>query len=253
MKCLRCGTTNNPEDSRFCTECGAILVGDNENKYDNRLQSETDELKANKDLINGHEYVDLALPSGTLWATCNIGASNPEEHGDFYAWGEVCSKKEFSLSTSKWYGVIKAKRWYELFDRDLISIGVVDSTGNLVSKYDVATQKWGNRWHMPTLSHFIELIKYTSNTMAFRKGVRGRLITSKINGNSLFFPCGGFRYSTGDRNALVGPEELGEYWSSTVADDKHTAYHLSFDTQDEFTTNNTMRLVGRNIRPVSNV
>ena len=56
----------------------------------------------NKNVINDHEYVDLGLPSGVLWATCNVGASNPEECGCYYAWGETVEKANYSWSTYKW-------------------------------------------------------------------------------------------------------------------------------------------------------
>ena len=84
-------------------------------------------------VINGHEWVDLGLPSGVKWATCNVGASSPEETGDYFAWGEIKSKSEYTEANSKTFGV---------------EIGDIKED----KSFDVAKAKWGGSWRMPTLT-----------------------------------------------------------------------------------------------------
>ena len=98
-----------------------------------------------------HEYVDLGLPSGTLWATCNVGASKPEEYGDYFAWGEVKAKDKFDVSTYKWYnGSYKAITKY-CTDSEY---GTVDNKTELLPEDDVATAYWGSSWCIPSSKQF---------------------------------------------------------------------------------------------------
>ena len=98
--------------------------------------------------IEGHDYVDLGLPSGLKWATCNVGATSPEECGDSFAWGEVKTKKDFtkdsSFTTFQSAGRLQKR-------------GVIDSYGVLTAMCDAATQNWGDKWRMPTKEEFDEL------------------------------------------------------------------------------------------------
>lgn len=91
--------------------------------------------------ISGHAYVDLGLSSGLKWATCNIGANNPEDYGDYFAWGETITKTEYTSSNS---GTC------ELSISQLQSQGYVDGGGNLTSSHDAATANWGGTWRLPT-------------------------------------------------------------------------------------------------------
>lgn len=142
---------------------------------------------------NGHEYVDLGLPSGTMWATMNVGASKPEEIGDFYAWGETTTKTSFTTDNYQWQG---------LSIDELISRGVVSEKPNgsyyngtayvdyiLTASYDVATKKWGGDWRMPTGLEILELEEYTNITKSTQNGVDGFLLTSTKNRNSIFLPA----------------------------------------------------------------
>ncbi|MBQ0155810.1 MAG: InlB B-repeat-containing protein [Bacteroidales bacterium] len=151
-----------------------------------------------------HEYVDLGLPSGTLWATSNIGASNTNEFGLKFAWGEIVPKKVYDWESYKWATTI----WDEKFDYwEVDSItkyyngdlykGIIDSLTTLLPEDDAATAHWGDEWRMPTKEELDELIKnctYTrTDTSAYFTGV---------NGNTLFFPIkeGGISYWSSSLN-----------------------------------------------------
>ena len=146
--------------------------------------------------VNGHEYVDLGLPSGTLWATCNVGASKPEAYGEYYAWGETESKRSFSYETYN----------YGSSAQNLQDIGS-DIAG---TKYDVAHVKWGAGWSMPTYEQWLELRDNTTSIWTAQNGVEGRLIKSKLYKTSIFLPAAGSYYSTSYK---AGSD--GRYWTST--------------------------------------
>lgn len=140
----------------------------------------------------GHEWVDLGLPSGLKWATCNIGASCPEEYGDYYAWGETRPKSECTISNCISYG----ESWG-------------DVGGD--SSRDAARANWGGSWRMPTEAECQELIENCTWTRTTQNGHKGYKVTSKKNGQSIFLPAAGCR--GGDM--LFGDGEYGYYWSSS--------------------------------------
>lgn len=124
------------------------------------------------------ETVDLGLPSGTLWSSCNIGASSPEGVGNYYAWGETEVKTIYNESTYKYY---KNGRY--------VKIGT-DISG---TEYDVATTLWGGDWCMPTKQQAQELINNCTRKWTTVNGVDGCKFTSNLNGNSIFIPNGGYK------------------------------------------------------------
>lgn len=130
-------------------------------------------------MINGHEYVDLGLPSGTLWATCNIGATKPQEYGGYYAWGETEEKDYYDWST-----YIHCDGTEET----LHDIG--DYIGG--TEYDVVHVKWGGLWRMPTGVQFEELMLYCSCEWVSQNGINGMLVIGP-NSNSIFLPASGVR------------------------------------------------------------
>ena len=160
-------------------------------------------------------YVDLGLPSGLLWATCNVGASSPEEYGDYYAWGETDTKSNYS--------------WNTYFD--------TTNSGNTFTKYnhnggkttlelsdDVAHVKWGGSWRMPTYAEQTELRTKCTWTWTTQNGKNGYKVTG-TNGNSIFLPAAGYRYVT----SLNGAGSYGRYWSSSLySSDSDDAYDLGF-------------------------
>ena len=188
--------------------------------------------------IAGHGYVDLGLPSGLKWATCNVGASRPEGYGDYFAWGETCPKSQYSESNSSTYD--KTTSW-------LKSNGYIDSRGNLTPSHDAARANWGSTWRMPTKAEVDELIENTTTTRTTHNGVKGRLVTSKRNGKSIFLPAAGYR----DGTSLYYEGDGGDYWSSTPFEsDTGNAYYLCFYS-GYFYWGWSYRRSGESVRPVS--
>lgn len=147
-------------------------------------------------LISGHEYVDLGLPSGLKWATCNVGASKPEDYGGYYAWGETEEKSDYGWDTYKYYNG---------------SPGKCQNIGSNISgtQYDVARIKWGGSWRMPTFDEILELIGNCTWKWTTYNGVNGQLVTGP-NGNSIFLPATGYHGSMDFYDRGSG----GYYWSA---------------------------------------
>jgi hypothetical protein len=167
------------------------------------------------------EAIDLGLPSGTKWASCNVGTTTPEEYGGYYAWGETEEKKFYD--------------WGSYIHCD----GTEDSCHDLGSdisgtEYDVAHVKWGGNWCMPSMKDIKELLRYCTTELTTLNGVNGIKVTSKNNGNSIFLPSAGEECFPD----FVG--SCGFYWSSTqdpysryVSDVSETAGCLIFGTDSE--------------------
>lgn len=161
-------------------------------------------LVATTGTLNGHDWVDLGLPSGLRWATCNVGATTPEDYGNYYAWGETTTKTIYNSSTYTYTG----------------------NPTTLPSSADAATANWGSAWRMPTKEEFDELKSNCTVTWATQNGVNGRLFTG-TNGNSIFLPAAGRR--GGSSLDFVG--SFGDYWSSSLrSGDTSYAWRLGFDS-----------------------
>ena len=198
--------------------------------------------------INGHGYVDLGLPSGTKWAMCNIGAISPEQHGDYFAWGETKGfnngKTETSWSTYKWCnGSYKSLTKYNTERK----YGVVDGKTELVFEDDAAYVNWGAAWRMPSYIQFCELINssYTTTVWSVQNGSFGFMIISKKNGKSIFLPA--------QENYLHD----GCYWSCTLYPElPNYARALCFHS-DNIERNSSRctsaRYFGRSVRPVLSI
>jgi hypothetical protein len=142
-------------------------------------------------VTDGYEWVDLGLPSGTLWATCNIGANSPEQAGDYFAWGETAPKEEYSWSNYKWCeGSMNTMTKY----CNSSEWGVVDNKMTLDPEDDAATVNWGSNWCMPTADQIAELTKsdYTTVEFTTMNDVPVLKITSKKNGNSIVLSPAGY-------------------------------------------------------------
>ena len=159
----------------------------------------------NTQVYNGYEYVDLGLPSELKWAICNVGATSPEQPGMYFAWGETKGYTNDDI------------------DSNVRSFNVSEYTGNsaslisddLIGKYDAAHIYMKGSWRTPINKDFTELIKNTYKTWIDdynKTGVSGLLLTSKTNGNSIFFPASGFCY-----NSLIGRMGSGGfYWTASI-------------------------------------
>lgn len=179
------------------------------------------------------KMVDLGLPSGTKWASCNVGASKPEESGKYYSWGETEDKDDYSWNT------------YFLSDgtqETCYDIGS-DISG---TEYDVAYVKWGGNWVMPSLDDIKELIDNCTSVWTTLHGVEGRMFTSKTNGNSIFLPATGCRADEGFSD--VGD---GAYWSSTLyPSESFNGSILDFDSNRVNCDGWGNRYLGICVRPV---
>ena len=161
---------------------------------------------------NWHRYVDLGLPSGLLWATCNVGASEPWENGLYFSWGNVDGHKKdsgYDFSETKYETTPGAS----LIDNILLDV-----------EYDAARANFGGSWRMPTAAEFYELCDNCTRTWVTQNGVNGRMLTSNINGNSVFFPAAGYC----DEAILSNEGEYGDYWSSSFISQTY-AFELTFD------------------------
>lgn len=194
---------------------------------------------------NGHQFVDLGLPSGTKWATCNVGASKPEESGDYFAWGETLVRIKNTDDIYNYRdsdGLTKYCNNY-VYGKD----GFVDNKIELDLTDDVANQQWGSSWRIPSKGQCEELINNTSCKWITINGVDGCLFRG-INGNSIFLPAAGYRL--GMQIVLEGI--FGRFWLRTLnEEDPYTAYGLYFDSDDVFVNgliNN--RWCGQTVRPV---
>ena len=193
--------------------------------------------------LNGHIFVDLGLPSGLLWATCNVGASSPEDSGDYFAWGETTPKEMYSLENYK-YSNSEDELLTKYCDNSQYGHdGFVDNLSILEASDDAATANWGSGWHMPSVSEFEELMDNCTLTWTTQNGASGYLFTGS-NGNSIFLPAAGYRY---DGGLLTGH---GEYWARTnVATMPNYANYLGFYDDDPFTDYES-RHFGYSVRPV---
>ena len=196
--------------------------------------------------LNGHAYVDLGLPSGTLWATCNVGASSPEEYGDYYAWGETESKSTYAWSTYKWCNGSYNTLTKYCTDS---SCGTVDNKKVLESSDDVAHVKWDGNWRMPTNAEMTELLGYCTWTWTTQGGKNGYKVTSKKNGNSIFLPAAGYR----NGSSLYNAGSYGYYWSSSLDTSyPNDACYVGFDSSDVNRYYDD-RYYSRSVRPVCRV
>lgn len=194
--------------------------------FNHPKQTEVVEAKVINGFINGHEYVDLGL--SVKWATCNLGASSPEEHGSYYSWGEL-EIKDYYISDS------------------CITFGqkIPDIAG--VPQYDVARNHWGATWRMPTESEFKELINKCSFNWITINNMCGYNIVGP-NGNSIFIPAAGYR----GKDDTYNVRKNGQYWTSTPnKKDYECAQYFFFNDIGSRSTSFNLRSLGLNIRPVS--
>lgn len=183
--------------------------------------------------IAGHEYVDLGLPSGLKWATCNVGAEKPEDYGDYFAWGEIETKSEYTESNSLTHG--------KQMD---------DISGDV--QYDVAAANWGGSWRMPTKDEMIELVsncewewilieKNDYDSVKCYKGIGP-------NGNSVIFPVAGCYNGP----SLISVGTGGLCWTSTPYDVMlNLAYEFYFNDYNAEVSYIGNRFIGQSVRPVS--
>ena len=198
------------------------------------------------------DWVDLGLPSGTIWATRNVGASAPEDYGDYFAWGETAPKDYYDWSTYKWHqGYYDANGAYHSGYTKYCTYsyygykGFVDNKTELDPEDDAACAHYpGGR--MPSLEQIKELCDNCTWQWTQRNGVDGQLVTGS-NGNTMFLPAAGYRWG----ESLYGAGSDGYYWSRTLSSDyPGTALGLYFYSGHWSYWSSNNRLFGHAVRAV---
>ena len=188
-------------------------------------------------VVEPHEYVDLGLPSGTLWATCNIGANTPTQRGDLFAWGETTPKDSYTWSNYAYCNGSSNTLTKYCLDSNYGLDGFTDVWGELLSEDDAATVNWGSRWEIPTKEQFEELINKTDVTVG-----GGITFTSKTNGKSITLP------------PMPSNNSRGYYWTRSLnTDDSRYAWTYWYYTgtdNDKAHLSVYERSIGYAIRPV---
>lgn len=206
--------------------------------------------------INNYDYVDLGLPSGTLWATCNVGAENPWDYGDYFQWGSTTAVTSTSINVgwstcpysissnvfTKYVPTHQLEYWS--------GTGVPDGLSTLEFVDDAARANWGSDWRMPTEEEWCELYENTTNEWTTLNGVNGQLFTSKVAGYTdaaLFLPASGYRIEF----SLNYEGSQGSCWlSSLYSDNPSMAYQMSFHLYGVGQQSRSSRCIGLTVRPV---
>ena len=157
----------------------------------------------------GDDWVDLGLPSGLLWATRNVGATSPEDYGDYFAWGETSPKDFYDWSTYSYCYEGQSNQLTKYCDEYWGYNGFADNLTILQPGDDAATANYSGGARTPTTEEWGELMHYTTDSWTTQNGVNGRLFTA-TNGNSIFLPATGWR----SNSSLSGDGSYGLYWSS---------------------------------------
>ncbi len=184
---------------------------------------------------NGHTYIDLGLPSGTKWATCNLGAASPEDYGDYYSWSETRPHKENTLNEGLWHenelGILRRH-------------GAIDEYENLTAGYDAATANWGGKWRMPTRAEFEELRRECTTETH-----EDYVLFTGPNGNSIILPFAGSKEQSIFRLTydIIGGR-IGHYWTSSADNWHHlSCYYYALKSHDICKSSSHM---GYSVRPV---
>lgn len=196
--------------------------------------------KEPSDSANGHEYIDLGL--SVKWATCNVGANSPEKFGNYYAWGEIETKTDYSTETYKWNkGKSDTYTKYCILQAE----GTVDNKITLELSDDAASANWGGNWRMPNAAEMQELVDECTWMWGQKDNVKGFTVIGR-NGNSIFLPTAGF---FSDSN-LEHVNTIGSYATNTLCS-LYSQYinALYFEFGGEAVTN-VPRETGYSIRPV---
>ena len=214
-----------------------------------KKSSSSSQTKRTTNPANNHEWVDLGL--SVKWATCNIGASSPEDYGDYFAWGEVSPKKEytwenyvFRINGDNVHDVLFSK--YNTNPKQ----GTVDNKTRLDYSDDAARKNWGGQWRIPSEREWQELCKECTMTWTTQNSRDGYRFTSKKNGKSIFLPASG-EYSL----TKVDENQKGAYWSSNRDEsDERTviAGGLVFTSSAVYMASSiAYRFLGQSISPVT--
>ena len=177
------------------------------------------------------------------WATCNVGASKPEEYGDYFAWGETLPKDYYDWSTYKW---CNGSYYTQTKYCTNSNYGTVDNKTTLELSDDAARANWGGSWRMPTDAEITELREQCTWRWTCQNGVNGYEVTSKKNGKSIFLPAAGYLLD----DALDYAGSRGSYYSTSLnTDEPNDAYGLYIDSGSVYRYSHH-RWHGLPVRPV---
>ncbi len=190
-----------------------------------------------------HTWVDLGLPSGTKWATCNVGAAKPEEYGNFYAWGETEPKSNYSWATYKWCNGSSYNTLTKYCTNS--SYGIVDNKTTLELADDAARANWGGAWRMPTDAEWTELCRNCTWKTTTINGISGYNVKG-ANGNSIFLPFAG---SYTNNTTWQYKNNHGDYWCGSLSQNGHSGCYLN-SYWSGFVIADGLRCCGRSVRPV---
>ncbi len=192
------------------------------------------------------QAIDLGLPSGIKWASCNVGATNPEDKGNYYAWGEVFPKDNYSWATYKYANGSSSTLTKYCNKASYGDNGFTYNKTTLDPEDDAAHVNWGGTWRMPTDAELTELRENCTWTWTTQNGVKGYKVTSKTNSNSIFLPAAGYRYGT----SSYGVGSYGGYWSSSLYENYPSdAWDLYFGSYSRGRSR-ISRYHGFSVRPV---
>ena len=190
--------------------------------------------------------VDLALPSKTKWASCNVGATKPEEFGDYFSWGETSPKDNYSNATYKHFDNYKLLKYNVQSSSSYGKDGFYDDKTTLDPEDDAAAVNWGGYWRMPTAAEMQELIDNCTWEWTTLNGVNGYRVSG--NGNSIFLPAAGYGFNA----SIVDVGISFRYWSSSLTTDYFPMMAHCFNRYEEKVevTNKLGRANGLPVRAV---
>lgn len=223
--------------------------GSSETKQLNEVTKITFEDEGGSTIDPSEQMVDLGLPSGLKWAAWNVGATRPEQYGDYFAYGEVKPKSDYTLLNYEWL-------YYGYFEEDLdeweyyLKLGANFSGTN----YDAAHVNWGDKWRMPSRAEWQEMFNNCKKEWTSINGVTGAKFTSNINGNSIFIPAAGNKFDGKETHQetscmLWTPEEY-DYFDNTGWNNECRNYRVDISSTYANTEGYDYPEVGFTIRPV---
>lgn len=218
------------------------------NRICNVIKEDTDTATL-KD-TNAHEFVDLGLPTGTLWAKCNVGAKNETDYGKYFAWGDTkghydCDCYVFDWEHSHFNG--GSKTFDESFFASIICTECPNC--NLSLKYDSARAQMGGDWRMPSKNDIRELLAFTKQKWVENykgSGVNGRVFTSNKNGNTMFIPAAGYW----DCSSVNNQGADAYLWSNTFSPSRRSSAHGLGFSSDNYNFYYVVRYYGLSVRGV---
>ena len=228
---IELATLANETDYYYC----AYIIEDDTYYYSETKTFTTP--RGTRGSINGHYWIDLGLPSGTLWAECNIGASSIENYGGFYNWGETEERTTYFLNDYK---------FFDYYTENLAMVYKYVGKDIGGTELDVAYVKWGNDWKMPTNTQWKELLLKCQRKFDEVNNVKGIIFTGP-NKKTLFIPAGG--YKAGESHKYKN--ERGYYWTSECEGYAHSVFHVQINS-DNYYNNTTTGCGGYNVRAVVN-